>query len=77
MIQKLRLVLFVLVAVMIGATVWVLLRPKVEQKRQAVETREAVRKTAEFLTPDTKSDIRFGKKADGPTPPATPAPAGP
>ena len=75
MIQKLRWVLIVLVAVIIGAAVWSGLRSRAakQQQQQAVETQAALRKTVEFLKPDTTSDIRFGKKAAGPTP----KPAGP
>ena len=73
MIQKLRLVLIVLVIAIVCAAVWSGLRSRVEKQRQVVETREALRKTTEFLKPDTTSDIRFGKKAGGPTP----APTGP
>ena len=73
MIRKLRWALLFAVALIACATVWVLLRPRIERQRQSVEMREALRKTAEFLKPDTKSDLRFGKKASGTTPPATPA----
>ena len=50
--------------------VWSGLRSRAakQQQQQAVETQAALRKTAEFLKPDTTSDIRFGKKAAGPTP---------
>ena len=75
MIRKLQWILLLSVALIICATVWVLLRPKIERQRQSVEMREALRKTAEFLKPDTTSDLRFGKKASGATPPATPEPA--
>ena len=73
MIQKLRFVLIVLVIAIVCAAVWSGLRSRVEKQRKAVETREALRKTTEFLKPNTTSDIRFGKKASGPTP----APTGP
>ena len=75
MIQKLRWVLIVLVLVIVSAAVWSGLRSRAAQRQeqQAVETQAALRKTAEFLKPDTTSDIRFGKKAAGPTP----KPAGP
>ena len=70
MIQKLRWVLIVLVVVIIGAAVWSGLRSRAAQRQEqhAAETQAALRKTAEFLKPDTTSDIRFGKKAGGPTP---------
>ena len=75
MIRQLRWILLVAVVVVISAAVWVSLRPGIERKRQAIEMREALRKTAEFLKPDTTSDLRFGKKASGASPNATPAPA--
>lgn len=75
MIRQLRWILWVAVVVITCAAVWVSLRPRIEGKRQAIEMREALRKTAEFLKPDTTSDLRFGKKASGAAPTATPAPA--
>ncbi len=77
MIQKLRWVLIVLVVVIVSAAIWSGMRSRAAKHQQAVETQAALRKTAEFLTPDTTSDIRFGKKSGAPTPPAKSVPAGP
>ncbi len=77
MIRKLRLVLLILVVLITSAAVWVLLYTGAEKKR-ATETLNALRKSVEFLKPDTTSDIRFGgPKRSGTSPPATPAPTAP
>lgn len=71
MIRLLRVVLVVVVIVMIAVSVWVLIAKRVEARHRDAETQNALRKTAEFLKPDTNSDLRFGK------PKATPSPANP
>lgn len=63
--------LILVVIAIIAASVWALLAYRAESQRRASETQEALRKTTEFLKPDTTSDLRFGK------PKATPAPAAP
>ena len=44
-------------------------------REHASESQQALRRAAEFLQPDTKSDIRFGKpKSHGQPTPASPSP---
>ena len=77
MIRKLRLVLLILVVLITSAAVWVSLYTAAEKKR-ASEAHDALRKSVEFLNPDTTSDIRFGKPKPSGTPqPATPTPTAP
>jgi len=68
MIRQLRIVLLCIAAAIIAASVWALLSYRAESQKHACETQDALRKTAEFLKPDTKSDIRFGKQQATPTP---------
>ena len=72
MIRRLRLVLLLFVAFITGAAVWALLCTRAGNQR-ADEIHSALRKSAEFLKPDTTSDLRFGN----PKPSGTPAPATP
>ena len=70
MIRRLRLVLLLFVALITGAAVWALLCTRAGNQR-ADEIHSALRKAAEFLKPDTSSDLRFGSQK----PSAPPAPA--
>ena len=70
MIRQLRIVLLCLAAVVLAASVWALVSARADARRHARETHDALRKTAEFLKPDTTSDLRFGKPQATPTPPA-------
>ena len=77
MIRKVRLILVVLVIVITIAAVRVSQQSWAEKQR-AREAHEALRKAAEFLQPDTASDLRFGKpKPSGSPMPAVPTPATP
>jgi len=77
MIPKLRLVLLVIVALITSAAICVSLYTRAEKKR-ASEAHSALRKSVEFLKPDTTSDLRFGKPKPSGTPvPATPTPTAP
>jgi cbb3-type cytochrome oxidase subunit 3 len=77
MIRTLRLVLLVLVVLITSAAVWVSLYTGAEKKR-ASEAQNALRRSGEFLQPDTTNDIRFGKpKQSGKPQPATPTPTAP
>ena len=77
MIRKLRLGLAVLVILITIAAVRVSLQARAERQR-ADEARNALRKSVEFLKPDTASDIRFGKpKPSGTALPAVPTPTAP
>ena len=77
MIRRLRLVLFLFVALITSAAVWVLLCTHAGNRRPG-EIHSALRKAAEFLKPDTTSDLRFGKpKPSGAPQPATPTPTVP
>ena len=69
MIRQLRIVLLLIAAAIIAASVWALLTYRAESLKRAHETHDALRKTAEFLKPDTTSDLRFGKPKATPTPP--------
>ena len=69
MIRQLRLLLLLIAAAIIAASVWALLGYRADSLKHARETHDALRKTAEFLKPDTTSDIRFGKPQATPTPP--------
>ena len=69
MIRQLRLLLLLMAAAIIAASVWALLSYRADSLKHARETHDALRKTAEFLKPDTTSDIRFGKPQATPTPP--------
>ena len=78
MIRQLRWLLLIAAILIICAAVWESLHQRRERQVHAVEFHEALRKTAEFLKPDTTSDLRFGKKASGVAPaPATPTPTTP
>ena len=68
MIRQLRLLLLLIAAAIIASSVWALLSYRANSLKQARETHDALRKTAEFLTPDTTSDLRFGKPKATPTP---------
>ena len=70
MIRQLRLLLLLVAAAIIAASVWALLAYREDSRKHARETHDALRKTAEFLKPDTTSDIRFGKPKATPTPTA-------
>jgi len=77
MIRRLQVILLILVVLITSAAVCVLLYTGAEKKR-ASETLNALRKSVEFLKPDTMSDIRFGgPKRSGTPPPATPTPTAP
>lgn len=77
MIRKLRLVLAVL-AILITIAAVRISQQSWAEKQRAREAQDALRKAAEFLKPDTASDIRFGKpKPSGTTLPAVPAPIAP
>ena len=77
MIRKLRFVRLILVVLITIAAVWVSLYTVAEKKR-ASEAHDALRKSVEFLNPDTTSDIRFGKpKLSGTPLPASPTPTAP
>ena len=69
MIRQLRLLLLLMAAAIIAASIWALLSYRADSLKHARETHDALRKTAEFLKPDTTSDIRFGKPQATPTPP--------
>ena len=69
MIRQLRLLLLLVAAAIIAASVWALLAYRADSLKHSRETHDALRKTAEFLKPDTTSDIRFGKPQATPTPP--------
>ena len=69
---KVRLTLFIIATVLIGIAVWASRLDQAKREQRMSEAQKALRKTAEFLTPDTTTDLRFGKKAA-----ATPAPATP
>ena len=69
MIRQLRFVLLLVAVAIIAASVWALLSYRTESLKHARETHDALRKTAEFLKPDTTSDLRFGKPKATPTPP--------
>ena len=69
MIRQLRLLLLLVAAAIIAASVWALLAYRADSLKHARETHDALRKTAEFLKPDTTSDLRFGKPKATPTPP--------
>ena len=70
MIRQLRLLLLLIAAAIIAASVWALLAYRTNSQKHARETRDALRKTAEFLKPDTTSDLRFGRPKATPTPTA-------
>lgn len=84
MIQTKHLLLLILLAFVTVTTAAVVLHQRREQQRvrelraqqHASDTQTALRKTAEFLMPDTKSDIRFGKPRSS-APASTPTPATP
>ena len=77
MIRKLRLILAVF-AILITIAAVRISQQSWAEKQRAREAREALRKAAEFLKPDTESDIRFGKqKPSGSALPAVPTPAMP
>ena len=69
---KVRLTLLIIAVVLIGLSVWASRLDHPGRERRMSQAKKALRKTAEFLTPDTTTDLRFGKKAA-----ATPAPATP
>ena len=69
MIRQLRVLLLLMAAAIIAASVWALLSYRADSLKHARETHDALRETAEFLKPDTTSDIRFGKPQATPTPP--------
>lgn len=68
MIRRLRFVLMLVAVAIIAASVWALLSYRAERQRHSREAHDALRKTAEFLKPDTTSDLRFGKPQATPTP---------
>jgi hypothetical protein len=70
MIRQLRLVLLLVAIAIIAASVLALLSYRADSQRRAHETHYGLRKTAEFLKPDTTSDLRFGKPKATPTPTA-------
>ena len=77
MIRKVRRILAVLAILITIAAVRISQQSWVEKQR-AREAREALRKAAEFLKPDTESDIRFGKPESSDTAlPAVPTPTAP
>ena len=77
MIRKVRLILVVLAILITIAAVRISQQSWAEKER-AREAREALRKAAEFLKPDTASDLRFGKpKPSGSALPVVPTPATP
>ena len=77
MIRKVRLILAVL-AILITIAAVRISQQSWAEKQRAREAREALRKAAEFLKPDTASDLRFGKpKSSGSALPAAPTQAAP
>lgn len=70
MIRQLRFVLLFVAVAIVAASVWALLSYRADSQRRERDTHDALRTTAEFLKPDTTSDIRFGKPQATPTPPA-------
>jgi len=77
MIRKVRLILAVL-AILITIAAVRISQQSWAEKQRAREAREALRKAAEFLKPDTASDLRFGKpKPSGSALPAAPTQAAP
>lgn len=77
MIRKLRICLAVL-AILITIAAVRISQQSWSEKQRAREAQDALRKTVEFLKPDTASDLRFGKpKPPGTALPAVPTPATP
>ena len=77
MIRKLRLVLAVL-AILITIAAVRISQQSWAEKQRAREAQDALRKTVEFLKPDTASDLRFGKPKPSDTAlPAVPTPTAP
>ena len=68
MIRQLRFLLILVAFAIIAASVWALLSYRAKRLRHSREAHDALRKTAEFLKPDTTSDLRFGKPQATPTP---------
>ena len=68
MIRQLRLLLLLIAVSIISASVWAFFAYRADSQKHARETHDALRKTAEFLKPDTTSDLRFGKPKSTPTP---------
>ncbi|MEO8352769.1 MAG: hypothetical protein ABI680_13620 [Chthoniobacteraceae bacterium] len=68
MIRRLRIVFVIAVLAIIVATIWEIMSNREESRRRESETQSALRKTAEFLKPDTTSDLRFGKPKSAPSP---------
>ncbi len=71
---KVRLTLLVIASVLIGVAVWVSRLNRAEREKRMTEAQESLRKTVEFLKPDTTSDLRFGRKASATPASSTPAP---
>ena len=69
MIRQLRLLLLLIAVSIIAASVWALLAYRADSLKHSRETHDTLRKTVEFLKPDTTSDLRFGKPKATPTPP--------
>ena len=68
MIRQLRRLLLLIAAAIIAASVWALVVYRADSRNRAREMHDALRTTAEFLNPDTTSDLRFGKPKATPTP---------
>lgn len=84
--RKYRLLLVLLIALVVVTAASVLLSSGAGEKRRreeaarqhSIENQKALNKTAEFLKPDTSSDIRFGKaKSHVATQQPTPTPTTP
>ncbi len=68
MIRRLTIVLLIALIAIIAATIWEMRSNREESRRREMETQSTLRKTAEFLKPDTTSDLRFGKPKSAPSP---------
>lgn len=74
---QVRVTLLVIASVLIGIAVWASRLNRIERERRMSDAQKALSKAAEFLKPDTTSDLRFGRKASATPTPSTPAPAVP
>ena len=77
MIRKIRICLAIL-AILITIAAVRISQQSWAEKQRARETQDALRKTVEFLKPDTAGDLRFGKPKPSDTAlPAVPTPTAP
>ena len=74
---QVRVTLLIIASVLIGIAVWVSRLNRMERERRMGDAQKALSKAAEFLKPDTASDLRFGRKASATPTPSTPAPTVP